>query len=160
MLYQRVERRSPRHIGDPADWRKIFWTSGLVKLQNWTISLYLSAHEYPVSWLDPVTAAWLGEAIELVCPPLLVVGLATRFAALPMLILSLVIQFSFQALDQHLFWAVLFTWFVVKGAGPISLDALIGTRRHCHRAPVGGYSYKSQISWRFMGRAIKLIRTP
>jgi NADH dehydrogenase FAD-containing subunit/uncharacterized membrane protein YphA (DoxX/SURF4 family) len=105
---------------------EIFWTSGLVKLQNWTIALYLSAHEYPVSWLDPVTAAWLGEAIELVCSPLLAFGFATRFAALPMLILSLVIQFSFQALDQHLFWAVLFCWFVVKGSGPISLDALIG----------------------------------
>src|SRR6266702_4267851 len=25
-----------------------------------------------------------------------------------------------------IFWAVLFTWFAVKGAGPISLDALIG----------------------------------
>ena len=105
---------------------EIFWTSGLVKLQNWTIALYLSAHEYPVSWLDPVTAAWIGEAIELICPPLLVLGLATRFAALPMLILSLVIQLSYQALDQHLFWAVLFAWFVAKGAGPISLDALIG----------------------------------
>ena len=76
--------------------------------------------------MDPVTAAWLGEAIEIICPPLLVFGLATRFAALPMLILSLVIQFSYQALDQHLFWAILFGWFVVKGAGPISLDALIG----------------------------------
>jgi len=105
---------------------EIFWTSGLVKLQNWSVALYLSAHEYPVSWIDPVTAAWLGEAIEMICPPLLVLGLATRFAAIPMLILSLVIQFSFQALDQHLFWAVLLGWFVVKGAGPISLDALIG----------------------------------
>jgi NADH dehydrogenase FAD-containing subunit/uncharacterized membrane protein YphA (DoxX/SURF4 family) len=105
---------------------EIFWTSGMVKLQNWTIALYLSAHEYPVSWLDPVTAAWVGEAIELICPPLLVLGLATRFAALPMLILSLVIQFSFQALDQHIFWAVLFAWFVIKGAGPLSLDTLIG----------------------------------
>jgi len=104
----------------------IFWASGMVKLQSWTIALYLSAHEYPVSWLDPVTAAWLGETIEIVCPPLLVFGHATRFAALPMLILSLVIQFSYQALDQHLFWAILFGWFVVKGAGPISLDALIG----------------------------------
>jgi DoxX len=28
-------------------------------------------------------------------------------------------------LDQHLFWAILFGWFVVKGAGPISPDALI-----------------------------------
>ena len=104
----------------------IFWASGMVKLQSWNIALYLSAHEYPVSWMDPVTAAWLGESIEIVCPPLLVFGLATRFAAAPMLILSLVIQFSYQALDQHLFWAMLFGWFVVKGAGPISLDALIG----------------------------------
>jgi NADH dehydrogenase/putative oxidoreductase len=104
----------------------IFWASGMVKLQSWTTALYLSAHEYPVSWLDPVTAAWLGETTEIVCPPLLVFGLATRFAALPMLILSLVIQFSYQALDQHLFWAILFAWYVVKGAGPISLDALIG----------------------------------
>jgi NADH dehydrogenase FAD-containing subunit/uncharacterized membrane protein YphA (DoxX/SURF4 family) len=102
----------------------IFWASGMAKLQNWTITLYFSTH--PVSWLDPVTAAWLGEGIEIVCPPLLVLGLATRFAALPMLILSLVIPFSHQTLDQHLFCAFLLGWFLVKGAGPISLDALIG----------------------------------
>ena len=116
----------------------IFWASGMVKLQSWTTALYLSAHEYPVSWLDPVTAAWLGEAIEIVCPPLLVFGLATRFAALPMLILSLVIQFSYQALDQHLFWAILFGWFVVKGAGPISLDALIGRGIAATALPLAG----------------------
>ena len=116
----------------------IFWASGMVKLQSWTIALYLSAHEYPVSWLDPVTAAWLGEAIEIVCPPLLVFGLATRFAALPMLILSLVIQFSYQALDQQLFWAVLFGWFVVRGAGPISLDALIGRGIAATALPLAG----------------------
>jgi NADH dehydrogenase FAD-containing subunit/uncharacterized membrane protein YphA (DoxX/SURF4 family) len=116
----------------------IFWASGMVKLQSWTIALYLSAHEYPVSWLDPVTAAWLGEAIEIICPPLLVFGLATRFAALPMLMLSLVIQFSYQALDQHLFWAILFGWFVVKGAGPISLDALIGRGIAATALPLAG----------------------
>jgi uncharacterized membrane protein YphA (DoxX/SURF4 family) len=116
----------------------IFWASGMVKPQNWTIALYLSAHEYPVSWLDPATAAWLGEAIEIVGPPLLVFGLATRFAALPMLILSLVIQFSYQALDQHLFWAILFGWFAVKGAGPISLDALIGRGIAATALPLAG----------------------
>ena len=94
--------------------------------------------EYPVSWLDPLAAAWLGEAVEIVCPPLLVFGLATRFAALPMLILSLVIQFSYQALDQHLFWAILFGWFVIKGAGPISLDALIGRGIAATALPLAG----------------------
>jgi NADH dehydrogenase/putative oxidoreductase len=116
----------------------IFWASGMVKLQSWTTALYLSAHEYPVSWLDPVTAAWLGETIEIVCPPLLVFGLATRFAALPMLILSLVIQFSYQALDQQLFWAILFAWYVVKGAGAISLDALIGRGIAATALPLAG----------------------
>src|SRR6266478_1175900 len=116
----------------------IFWASGMVKLQSWTTALYLAAHEYPVSWLDPVTAAWLGETIEIICPPLLMFGLATRFAALPMLILSLVIQFSYQASDQHLFWAILFGWFVVKGAGPISLDALIGRGITATALPLAG----------------------
>jgi uncharacterized membrane protein YphA (DoxX/SURF4 family) len=68
----------------------------------------------------------------------LVFGLATRFAALPMLILALVIQFSYQALDQHLFWAILFGWFVVKGAGPISLDALIGRGIAATALPLAG----------------------
>src|SRR6266446_323142 len=137
---------------------KIFWTSGLVELQNWTISLYLSAHEYPVSWLDPVAAAWLGEAIELVCPPLLVVGLATRFAALPLLILSLVIQFSFQALDQHLFWAILLGWFVVKGAGPISLDALIGRGIAATALPLAGTITRIfEATSRWGDPAIKLL---
>jgi NADH dehydrogenase/putative oxidoreductase len=55
-----------------------------------------------------------------------------------MLILSLVIQFSYQALDQHLFWAILFGWFVVKGAGPISLDALIGRGIAATALPLAG----------------------
>ena len=136
----------------------IFWASGMVKLQNWTIALYLSAHEYPVSWLDPVTAAWLGETIEIVCPPLLVLGLATRFAALPMLILSLVIQFSYQALDQHLFWAILFGWFVVKGAGPISLDALIGRGIAATALPLAGTITRFfQALSRWGDPAIKLL---
>src|SRR6516165_2214734 len=117
---------------------EIFWASGMVELQNWTGTLLLSIHQYPVSWLDPITATRSVAAIELIGPPLLVVGLATRFAALPMLILSLVIQFPDQVSDQHLFWAVLFAWFVVKGAGPISLDALIGRGIAATALPLAG----------------------
>jgi len=72
-----------------------------------------------------VTAATVGAAIEIVCPVFLALGLATRLAATPMLILSLVIQFEYQQLNQHLYWAALFGWYVVMGAGPISLDRLL-----------------------------------
>ncbi len=103
----------------------IFFTSAVIKLADWQKALYLSTYEYPVSWLDPVTAAYLGVSVELLGAVLLVIGLATRFAALSMLVLSLVIQFSYVALEVNLFWAVLFGWYVARGAGPLSVDHLL-----------------------------------
>jgi NADH dehydrogenase/putative oxidoreductase len=99
-----------------------FLVSGLIKVGNWDNALYLAANEYPVSWLDPATAAYVGAAIELLCPIFLAAGLFTRAAAFPMLVLSLVIQFSYRELDTNLYWAALFGWFVVFGPGPLSLD--------------------------------------
>ncbi len=104
---------------------QLFWVSGVLKLANWDNALLLATYEYPVSWLDPATAAALGVAIEVIGPVLLALGLATRLAAIPLLILTLVIQFEYRALDQHLYWAALFGWYVVMGAGPISLDRLL-----------------------------------
>ncbi|MGH8750763.1 MAG: FAD-dependent oxidoreductase [Burkholderiales bacterium] len=101
---------------------EVFFVSGVLKLAHWDNALFLAAHEYPVTWLDPVTAAYLGAAIELLGPVLLALGLATRFAALAMLVLSLVIQFNYSALDTHLLWAALFGWYVLRGAGAWSLD--------------------------------------
>jgi len=102
-----------------------FFISGLLKLANWDNALNLARYEYPVSWLDPVTAAWTGVSIELLAPVLLVMGLATRAAGFSLLLLTLVIQFNYQALDTHLLWAALSGWYVVRGAGAVSLDRLL-----------------------------------
>jgi NADH dehydrogenase/putative oxidoreductase len=104
---------------------QIFLVSGVLKLTNWQTALNLAATEYPVSWMNPVTAAYTGAAIELICPVFLAAGLMTRYAAVPMLILSLVIQFSYQPFDSQLFWAVLFGWYAVYGAGSLSLDRML-----------------------------------
>jgi NADH dehydrogenase/putative oxidoreductase len=103
----------------------IFWVSGILKATNWPAALELARGEYPVPWLDPVAAAWLGAAVELVCPVFLLLGLATRIAALPMLVLSLVIQAYYKELPDHLFWAILLGWLVVRGPGALSLDHLL-----------------------------------
>ena len=103
----------------------IFFASGVVKISNWETALYLAANEYPVSWTDPVTAAYVGVAIELGGAVLLAAGLFTRVAAGSMLILSLVIQFNYVAVDVNLFWAVLFGWYLVRGAGALSFDRLL-----------------------------------
>ncbi len=104
---------------------EIFFVSGVLKIANWQTALYLSANEYPVPWMNPVTAAYLGVSIELLGSVLLALGLATRIAALPMLILSLVIQLNYVAVDQQLFWALFLGWYVVHGAGPLSLDRML-----------------------------------
>ena len=104
---------------------QMFLVSGLIKVANWQTALYLAANEYPVAWLDPVTAAYAGAAIEVIAPIFLALGLLTRYAALPLLALTLVIQFSYRAFDSQLCWAALFGWYVVQGAGPWSFDQLL-----------------------------------
>jgi len=102
-----------------------FFVSGVLKVGNWETALNLARYEYPVPWIDPVTAAYLGASIELVAPVLLALGLATRLAALPLLLLTLVMQHYYVALDEQLFWAWLFAGYLVSGAGPLSLDRLL-----------------------------------
>src|ERR687892_2629733 len=78
---------------------QMFLVSAILKLSNWENAIALATYEYPVSWMDPVTAAYVGIAIELAGGALLAVGLGTRFAAAAMLGLSLVIQFNYVVLD-------------------------------------------------------------
>ena len=102
-----------------------FFISGVLKVTNWQTALDLSQNVYRVSWMDPVSAAYVGASIELVCPILLAAGLLTRYAAAPMLILLLVVQFNYNAVDSQLFSAALLGWLIIHGAGPLSFDALL-----------------------------------
>ncbi len=104
---------------------EIFFRSGFLKLTNWHTALDLAANEYPVSFMSPVTAAYVGVSIEVVGAVLLALGFLTRYAAIPMLILSLVIQFAYKPFDSQLFWVALFGWYAILGAGPISIDNLL-----------------------------------
>ena len=115
-----------------------FFVSGLLKAANWDNALALARYEYPVAWMDPVTAAHLGAATELIAPVLLALGLMTRVAAVPLALLSLVIQFNYQALDTHLLWAALLAGYVVRGAGPLSLDRLLAPGLADSALPLAG----------------------
>lgn len=104
---------------------QIFFVSGVLKITHWQTALDLAATEYPVSWMSPAAAAYTGVGIELIGGALLAIGFMTRYAAIPMLILSLVIQFNYHAFDNQLFWTALFGWYAIVGAGSFSLDALL-----------------------------------
>jgi NADH dehydrogenase/putative oxidoreductase len=104
---------------------EIFFVSGVLKLTNWHTAIDLATNEYPVSFMSPVSAAYVGVSIEVGGACLLALGFMTRYAAIPMLILSLVIQFAYRPFDSQLFWAMIFGWYAIVGAGPLSVDALL-----------------------------------
>ena len=105
----------------------VFWNAGMVKIQSWQPTVALFANEYRVPLLSPELAAVLATTVELTCPVLLVFGLATRLATLPMLGMTLVIQ-TFVYPDlwlTHLTWATILVFILTRGPGAISLDHLL-----------------------------------
>ena len=102
-----------------------FFISGVLKLGDWDNALYLAENEYAVSWASAHTIAIIDIIIELVAAPLLLIGLFTRFAAFSMLLLSLFLQITYYPTNSQVFWIILLSWFVVKGAGRRSLDSFL-----------------------------------
>jgi putative oxidoreductase len=113
---------------------EIFFRSGLLKIQNMSGAIFLFSDVHPVPLLAPWLAAYLATAVELVCPVLLVLGLAARLAALPMLVMVLVIQFVVGSADpafhltEHYYWMFLLAVIITKGPERLSMDHLLARR--------------------------------
>lgn len=105
----------------------VFFKSGLTKIASWFSTVALFANEYRVPVLPPEVAAYMAATIELTCPVLLVLGLATRLATLPMLGMTFVIETFVYPEDwlEHLTWATTLLFILTRGPGPISLDHFI-----------------------------------
>jgi putative oxidoreductase len=87
------------------------------------VHLFGAAFGFPV----PDTVAPLVATAEIALPVLLLLGLATRFAALALLVMTGVIQLVFPDgwANFHLYWASLALGIMALGPGRLSLDRLI-----------------------------------
>jgi putative oxidoreductase len=105
----------------------VFWNSGLTKLASWQTTVVLFRDEYKVPVLSPELAATLAASVELTCPVLLMLGLASRLATLPMLGMTFVIETFVYPEDwiEHVGWASFLLFILTRGPGPISLDRFI-----------------------------------
>ena len=105
----------------------IFLNAGLGKIQSWSQTVQLFADEYKVPVLPPALTAYMAASVELACPVLLVLGLATRLATLPMLGMCFVIgalvypEFWY----EQVLWAGPLLFLLARGPGPVSLDRLL-----------------------------------
>ena len=104
---------------------RIFWYSGLTKISSWESTLYLFEYEYQVPFLSVQIAAYCATFFELVCPVFLTIGLLTRFASLPLLVMTLVIQFTYLDATDHYHWFMILSCILCYGPGKFSLDNLL-----------------------------------
>lgn len=111
----------------------VFWQSGRTKVDGFRLNdtaVYLFENEYKLPFIDPTLAAHLAAFAEHFFPVLLVVGLASRFAALALLGMTLVIQIFVypDAWPTHGTWAACLLLIVARGPGVLSLDHLFARR--------------------------------
>ena len=106
----------------------VFFRAGLTKIASWEPTVALFRDEYKVPVLSPGVAAALATTFELGCSILLVAGLATRLATLPLLGMIAVVQLIVypSAWSEHLTWASILVFLLTRGAGPLSIDHAIG----------------------------------
>lgn len=115
----------------------VFLRAGLQKVASFESTVQLFRDEYQVPLLPPDVAAAMSASFEIGCSVLLLLGLCTRLATLPLLGMIAVIQtFVYpQAWSEHLTWASILVFLLVRGGGALSLDRMLALERSEH-----GYS--------------------
>jgi putative oxidoreductase len=108
----------------------VFWQSGATKVAGLHLkpsAVALFENEYRLPLIDPTVAAHVSAFSEHFFPILLVIGLATRFAALALLVMTAVIEIFVYpyAWPTHGVWATCFLLLIARGPGCLSLDHVI-----------------------------------
>ncbi len=114
-----------------------FWKSGLTKWDSFGVlsetpvilfenefMLHILGQEY--SFPFPTLMAYASSIGEIILPILVVLGLFTRFAAVGLLMMTLIIQLTFpDAWPLHFTWAAMAIGVIYLGGSRFSLDKLL-----------------------------------
>ena len=114
-----------------------FWKSGILKwdgclrLSDTAVTLFtdefmLHLPGGPYPYPAPTVMAFLSGCAEITFPILLVFGLATRFAALGLLFMTLIVELTIpDGWPVHITWAAMAIAIITWGPGRLSFDYLI-----------------------------------
>lgn len=125
----------------------VFWKSGQTKVEGFAIDIVngdftlgvphlassavdLFRDEFRLPLIPPELAAPLAAFAEHLFPMLILIGFATRFSALALLVMTLVIEIFVypDAYPTHGVWATVLLYLMAKGPGVLSIDHLIARR--------------------------------
>jgi putative oxidoreductase len=128
----------------------VFWKSGQTKIEGLAIdvvdrsfqigmpklsdsAVFLFEQEFALPVIPPHAAAAMAATAEHIFPVLILVGLATRFSALALLGMTLVIQIFVypDAYPTHGTWAAILLYLMARGPGRWSVDQWISRSFVC-----------------------------
>jgi putative oxidoreductase len=116
-----------------------FWKSGILKwdgflrLNDTAITLFTDEFKLhlpggPYDFPAPAVMAFLSGCGEITFPVLLVLGLATRFAATGLLFMTLIVELTVpDGWPIHITWAAMALAIMAWGPGRLALDEAIGS---------------------------------
>jgi putative oxidoreductase len=124
-----------------------FWRSGVLKwngflkLSDTAVTLFtdefmLHLPGGPYHYPAPAVMAFLSGCGEITFPILLVVGLATRFAALGLLLMTLIVELTIPTgWPMHITWAAMALGIMAWGPGRFSIDFWLQKAMFAAREP-------------------------
>ena len=122
-----------------------FWRSGILKwsgfLQLNDTAVLLFSDEFklhlpggPYSFPAPEVIAFMSGSVEILAPIFLVLGLATRFAALALLVMTCIVELTVpDGWPIHITWAAMALGIMAWGPGRLSVDHAISRVGAIHR---------------------------
>jgi uncharacterized membrane protein YphA (DoxX/SURF4 family) len=118
----------PLHMRLPGfDLALLDWTVVLpAQIKDSTFQLFET--HYAGAPVPPAVAAHLVAYAELIAPICLLIGFGTRFAALVLLALTMLLQIYVAPglwWSHHVYWVCLLLILIALGAGTVSIDALL-----------------------------------
>ena len=121
----------------------VFLRAGLTKIASWESTVALFREEYRVPVLPPEIAASMSASFELGCSMLLLAGLATRVATLPLLGMIATIQIFVypHAWPEHLVWSSILLFLLTRGGGGMAADHVIAHAFAPSPRPVNAQAY-------------------
>jgi len=111
-----------------------FWRSGILKwsgfLQLNDTAVLLFSDEFklhlpggPYAFPAPEVMAFMSGSVEILAPIFLVLGLATRFAALALLVMTCIVELTVpDGWPVHITWAAMALGIMAWGPGRLSVD--------------------------------------
>lgn len=114
-----------------------FWRSGILKWNGFLklsdVAVTLFTDEFmlhlpggPYHYPIPTAMAFLSGCGEIIFPILLVLGLGTRFAALGLLVMTVIVELTVpDGWPVHITWVAMALGIMAYGPGRISLDHLL-----------------------------------